>query len=175
MALPRDYAGQACSMARALEIVGERWTLLIVRDAFYGVRRFNDFVAHLGIPRAVLTDRLNALVEAHVLTRAVGESGRDEYTLAGRGLALWPVIRSLMTWGDDFYASRGTRRIFRHIEDDGPLDVHGDCETCHAHVEVADTLVVPGPGLEHSTAHADLVTKALEQPHRLLDPITRTP
>ena len=69
MALPNDYAGQACSLARTLEVVGERWTLLIVRDAFYGVRRFGDFAAHLGIPRAVLAERLKSLTAAGVLAR----------------------------------------------------------------------------------------------------------
>ena len=59
--LGKDYEGQDCSLARALEVVGERWTLLIVRDAFYGVRRFSDFAAHLDIPRAVLSDRLAGL------------------------------------------------------------------------------------------------------------------
>ena len=72
MALPNDYAGQACSLARALEIVGERWTLLIVRDAFFGVRRFGDFAAHLRIPRAVLAERLKSLTAAGVLTRGTG-------------------------------------------------------------------------------------------------------
>ena len=67
--LPRDYSGQQCSLARTLEIVGERWTPLIVRDAFFGVRRFGDFVAHLGIPRAVLAERLASLA---------GEGGSPE-------------------------------------------------------------------------------------------------
>ena len=67
--LGKDYQRQDCSLARALEVVGERWTLLIVRDAFYGVRRFNDFQAHLDIPKAVLSDRLNGLVEDGILER----------------------------------------------------------------------------------------------------------
>src|ERR1700753_1084550 len=75
MALPNDYAGQACSLARALEIVGERWTLLIVRDAFFGVRRFGDFAAHLGIPRAVLAERLKSLTAAGVLARVPAQAG----------------------------------------------------------------------------------------------------
>ncbi|MFJ1823384.1 winged helix-turn-helix transcriptional regulator, partial [Streptomyces sp. NPDC088178] len=67
MALGKDYAAQQCSMARALEVVGERWTLLVVRDAFFGVRRYNDFLAHLGMPRAVLATRLQSLIEAGVM------------------------------------------------------------------------------------------------------------
>ncbi len=72
MALPREYLGEDCALARALEIVGERWTLLIVRDSFYGVRRFSDFRDHLGIPRAVLTDRLNLLVNTPSWNAASG-------------------------------------------------------------------------------------------------------
>src|ERR1700685_2810593 len=67
MALPKDYPGQRCSLSRALEVIGERWTLLIMRDAFFGVRRFGDFAAHLGVPRAVLTARLEGLREAGLL------------------------------------------------------------------------------------------------------------
>jgi DNA-binding HxlR family transcriptional regulator len=73
MALPKDYAGQRCSLSRALEVVGERWTLLIVRDAFFGVRRFGDFTAHPGVPRGVLTERLESLRNADVLAETKGQ------------------------------------------------------------------------------------------------------
>src|SRR6516162_8127484 len=73
VALPREYPAESCPIARSLEIVGERWTLLIVRDAFYGVRRFSDFHSHLGIPKAVLAERLAFLVEQRVLTKEAGE------------------------------------------------------------------------------------------------------
>jgi DNA-binding HxlR family transcriptional regulator len=68
--LPREYSGEVCSLARALEVVGQRWTLLIIRDAFYGVGRFSDFASHLKIPKAVLADRLGSLVRDGVLERA---------------------------------------------------------------------------------------------------------
>ena len=103
MALPNDYTGQACSLARSLEITGERWTLLIIRDAFWGVRRFDDFINHLHIPRAVLASRLKTLTAAGVMTRVAGER-HLEYELTGKGTALWPVILSLMSWGDDYCA-----------------------------------------------------------------------
>src|SRR5947209_19350601 len=67
--LGKDYQQQDCALARALEAIGERWTMLIIRDAFYGVRRFNDFQAHLDIPKAVLSDRLSGLVEDGILVR----------------------------------------------------------------------------------------------------------
>ncbi len=107
MPLPKDYADERCSLARALEVVGERWTLLIVRDAFFGVRRFGDFAAHLEIPRAVLTSRLAALVEARVLELVPGAHGHDEYALTGKGRELWPVVRSLLVWGDEHYSEAG--------------------------------------------------------------------
>jgi DNA-binding HxlR family transcriptional regulator len=171
MALPHDYTGQACSLSRTLEIVGERWTLLIVRDAFYGVRRFSDFVAHLKLPRAVLTDRLNSLTAAGVLRRVPTFGRREEYQLTDKGLTLWPVVRSLTTWGDEHYAKTGPRRIFMHATDDGPLDVFGCCTRCGCSVAVQDTLVVPGPGLAPPTEDDDLITRALVGPHRLLHPM----
>lgn len=75
MALGKDYATQECSIARALEVVGERWTLLVIRDALYGVRRYNDFLVHLGIPRAVLANRLQALT-AEESWRSAGTRSR---------------------------------------------------------------------------------------------------
>ena len=91
MALGVDYARQDCSLARALEIVGERWTLLILRDAFFGVRRFSDFATHLDISKAVLTQRLATLVDAGLLTRT-SSGGHAAYELTDHAEALWPAI-----------------------------------------------------------------------------------
>lgn len=169
--LPRDYAGQSCSLARALEIVGERWTLLIVRDAFFGVRRFVDFAAHLNLPRAVLTDRLASLTSAGVLARVPGRGRRQEYELTERGVALWPVIRSLMEWGDDNFAPQGPRRVFWHAADGLAVAGDGRCAGCGRTVEVRDTVVAPGPGLGAPGPADDPVTVALARPHRLLHPL----
>jgi DNA-binding HxlR family transcriptional regulator len=171
MALPRDYAGEGCSLARALEVVGERWTLLIVRDAFFGVRRFGDFAAHLSIPRAVLTHRLSALVAAEVLAIAPGPHGHDEYVLTGKGLDLWPVVRSLLAWGDEYYSVQGPRRLFRHALDNGELAHDGTCAACGGVPPVADQVVAPGPGWAPRPGKADLVSAALARPHRLLTSI----
>src|SRR5689334_23507250 len=99
--LGKDYQRQDCSIARALEVVGERWSLLLVRDAFYGVRRFSDFEVHLDIPKAVLSDRLNGLVEAGVLARKPDpdHAGRTLYELTATGRELWPVVHALQRWG----------------------------------------------------------------------------
>ncbi|MBD0746898.1 helix-turn-helix domain-containing protein [Streptomyces sp. CBMA152] len=171
MTLPRDYTGQSCSLARSLEVVGERWTLLIVRDAFYGVRRFGDFAAHLSVPRAVLTDRLTNLVEADVFARVPGAGRREVYELTPKGVSLWPVVRALTSWGDEHYATAGPRRIFRHAADDAPLTPDGRCTRCDTAVEVRDTLVTPGPGLGAGDGDDDVVSLALRRPHRLLQPL----
>jgi DNA-binding HxlR family transcriptional regulator len=169
--LPNDYAGQSCSVARALEIVGERWTLLIIRDAFYGVRRYGDFITHLGIPRAVLASRLKTLVAEGVLAREPGPGGHDEYALTDKGQRLWPVLRELMAWGDSFYAPRGPRRMLTHAADDGPIDANGRCGTCGAVVQAPNTVSAPGPGFDPAERRDDPVTAAIGHPRRLLDPL----
>ena len=171
MPLPSDYSAQTCSVARSLEVLGERWTLLIVRDAFFGVRRFGDFVARLDIPRAVLTARLKALVGEGVLMRVPGESGRDEYELTAKGTKLWPVVRDLMAWGDEFYAPAGPPRILRHEADDGVLDRHGICASCGEPVTVADTTIEPGPGFGHARRRDDPVSEVIARRRSLLAPV----
>jgi DNA-binding HxlR family transcriptional regulator len=171
MTLPKDYAGEPCSLARALEVVGERWTLLIVRDSFFGVRRFGDFAAHLDIPRAVLTDRLTTLVDAGVLALVPGAHGHDEYVLTAKGADLWPAVRALLAWGDEHYSAVGPRRVFRHAADDGDVAASGVCTACGAIVGSADLVVVPGPGLAAIPPKPDPVSAVLNAPHRLRQPI----
>src|SRR3954449_838135 len=105
--LGRTYDGQVCSVARTLEIVGERWTLLIVRDAFLGVRRFDDFQRSLGVARNVLQGRLERLVESGILERRRYQERpeRYEYRLTEMGIDLWPVVLSLLHWGDKHLSS----------------------------------------------------------------------
>ncbi|MFB7511934.1 MULTISPECIES: winged helix-turn-helix transcriptional regulator [unclassified Streptomyces] len=174
MTLPRDYRRQTCALSRSMEIVGERWTLLILRDAFYGVRRFGEFAAHLVLPRAVLTDRLATLVEAGVLDRRTepGSGRREVYVLTEKGVALWPAVRALTAWGERFHpAGGGARRTFRHEADGAVLDEDGRCAGCGEAVPVGDVLVAPGPGLTPPADDADPVTAALARPHRLLTPL----
>jgi DNA-binding HxlR family transcriptional regulator len=100
-----DFSQLDCSVARALEVVGERWSLLIVRDAFYGVRRFEDFQHDLGIARNILTDRLGRLVDQGVLEKKRYEDRppRFEYRLTDKGKELLPVMLTMMRWGDKWY------------------------------------------------------------------------
>ena len=167
--LGKDYQRQDCSLARALEVIGERWTLLIVRDAFYGVRRFSDFQAHLDVPKAVLSDRLAGLVEDGILERKPDpdRAGRHVYELTAAGRDLWPVLHALLVWGERHRFPN--LRIFRHAACGTEIDERGACPTCG---------VVPGPeDLEMGTRRGrtpmreDPVALALREPHRLLEPI----
>ena len=110
-----------CSVAGTLSVVGEKWSLLVLREAFFGVRRFADFQRVLGAPRAVLTDRLATLVEQGILRRepyqAEGERQRHEYRLTQKGIDLYPTLVALMQWGDRYLA-----------DGDQPVELeHKDC------------------------------------------------
>lgn len=170
--LGKRYDGQDCGLARALEIVGERWTLLIVRDAFYGVRRFSDFAEHLEIPRAVLTERLRTLVDAGVLEPSAEPEpgGRAGYGLTGIGRELWPMVHGLMWWGARIAEDGAPGRRFVHAACGAQLAAGGVCARCGTVPEPADVLTAP-----MTTASArprtDRVTVALREPHRLLQPI----
>jgi DNA-binding HxlR family transcriptional regulator len=120
--LNRDYEGQDCSIARALEVVGERWTLLIIRDAFLGLRRFDQFQENLGIARNVLTDRLNRLVEEGILDRVRYNERpkRYEYRLTPKGRDLGIALAGLRQWGDK-YLSQQPPRITRRRSDKHPV------------------------------------------------------
>ncbi|MFD6434958.1 winged helix-turn-helix transcriptional regulator [Streptomyces venezuelae] len=175
MALGKDYVAQECSMARALEVVGERWTLLIVRDALYGVRRYNDFLVHLGIPRAVLAARLQTLVAAGVLDKqpCAEAPRRHEYVVTERGEALWPVLRALGAWGRDHISGTRSPRYFRHAACGTELGAGGDCPACGGPVPVRDVEMLPGPGLDPDPK--DPVSRALARPRRLLQPVEVDP
>lgn len=167
--LGNDYQGQDCALARALEVVGERWTLLIIRDAFYGVQRFSDFHAHLDIPRAVLTERLNALVAAGIFDRArdPAHAGRHLYLLTARGKDLWPALHGLLTWGSRHCADNSL--VFRHCVCGTALDDNGTCRRCALTPQPAD--IYTEPRASRSTARTDRVAAALRSPHRLLEPL----
>lgn len=167
--LGQDYASQDCALARALEVVGERWSLLVVRDAFYGVRRFSDFQAHLGVPRSVLVDRLAHLVDAGVLARRPDPDRRSShlYELTGAGTDLWPAIHALLAWGAS-HVGAGRRR-FVHAGCSTPLSATGSCPDCGAVPPAADVVTVPVPGT--SPRGDDGVSLALDGPHRLLEPL----
>jgi DNA-binding HxlR family transcriptional regulator len=174
MALGTGYAEQTCSIARALEVLGERWTLLILRDCFYGVRRFSDLLAHLDISRAVLTDRLATLVDAGLLERRA-ENGHPTYVLTDAGIATWPTIYALARWGERFApAGTTTGRTFVHSVCGNELDDLGRCPRCGTTPEPADLLTHPGPEALRGN-RTDGVSVALREPRRLLTPLVAKP
>jgi DNA-binding HxlR family transcriptional regulator len=148
-----EFPSQICSVARSLEIVGEWWTLLVVREAFFGTRRFSDFEANLSIAKNVLSDRLAKLVEAGVMERkpVVGRGNPQDYTLTPMGRDLFPAIIALMQWGDRWIygAERAPVRV---------LDHEGGAEIGRMKVttpegkplQPKDVVVVPGPGADEA-------------------------
>jgi DNA-binding HxlR family transcriptional regulator len=120
--LRRDYDGQNCSIARALEVVGERWTLLIVRDVSLGYRKFDEIQENLGIARNVLTDRLNRLVQQGILERVrySERPERFEYRLTDKGRELNIALTALRQWGDK-HLSEKPPRLLRRKSDRKPV------------------------------------------------------
>lgn len=170
MPLGQGYPQQDCAIARALEVVGDRWTLLVLRDCFLGVHRFADLVAHLDVPRAVLSDRLTRLVDADLLAR----EGQD-YVVTDQAAALWPALRALAAWGESRqHADGGTVRRFAHAdcpaggEPDTTPD--GRCPGCARVPGPAELVVRPtdGPAIPRRD---DPVSRALRRPHRMLTPL----
>jgi DNA-binding HxlR family transcriptional regulator len=153
--LHNTYDGQVCSIARALEVIGERWTLLILRDAFLGVRRFDDFQRSLGIARNVLNTRLQRLVDAGLLERRRYQERpeRFEYRLTERGIDLWPSIVALMQWGDRHLAGDdGPPVVLTHRDCGGRIDDRRMCEACGAVVTAREVTPLPGPGAPRAVA-----------------------
>ena len=167
--LGKTYEQQDCAIARTLEVIGERWTLLIVRDALFGVRRFSDFHVHLDIPKAVLSDRLSGLVEHGILERRPDpdHAGRYLYELTAAGRGLWPVLHAMVAWGD--HNNFQNSRLFRHAACGTELDDAADCPSCGVTPAVGDIIIEPRPG--RPTHRDDPVTLALRAPHRMLEPI----
>jgi len=115
-----SFSGMPCSVARTLDVIGEWWTLLILRDVFYGVRRFEGLRTHLGISRKVLTSRLGRLIEEKILRKDLyqNQPPRYEYRLTEKGLELLPVLLSIMSWGDKWMSDAGKVPV---------IFVHKDC------------------------------------------------
>src|ERR1700754_688039 len=140
-----------------------------MRDAFYGVRRFSDFHGHLGVPKAVLADRLAFLVKEEVLAKADGE-----YGLTAKGRQLWPMIWSMISWGNENYLEKSNRRTYLHAECGGAIGPDRQCERCDRIPDVADLIAQPrppDPSREDPVSRAFRARRALRRPHRSLEPI----
>jgi DNA-binding HxlR family transcriptional regulator len=147
--LRSDYGTQNCSIARSLELVGERWTLLVLREAFLGVRRFDAMQAKLGVARNVLSARLERLVGEGILEKVPYNERplRHEYRLTDKGLDLWPVIVELLRWGDRYAAPNGPPIVIRHKQCGGELGDRRICSRCSAELTARDVRAEAGPGL----------------------------
>jgi DNA-binding HxlR family transcriptional regulator len=146
--LQRSYENQECSVAATLELVGERWTLLIVRELLLGVHRFSELQADLGIARNVLQARLERLVADGIVERRRYQEHppRDGYHLTEAGLDLWPTIISLMAWGDRYLPRPdGPPLTITHRGCGGEMDPHRLCARCGARLGPRDVWAAPGP------------------------------
>ena len=144
-----SFVDMHCSIAQSLEIVGEWWTLLILRDAFLGVRRFDDFVERLGISRNILTDRLDTLVDAGVLARRPYDEarGRYDYLLTDKGRALWPVMTALRQWGDEWIVGAGNEPlVIEHRGCGQETNAQMTCNVCGEPLDARAVRARPGPG-----------------------------
>ncbi|MEV6772250.1 helix-turn-helix domain-containing protein [Nocardia sp. NPDC051030] len=145
------FSADNCSVARTLAVVGEKWTMLVLREAFYGVRRFSEIQANLGIARNLLTDRLGTLVEHGILDRETYQEpnsrARQEYRLTPKGHDLFPALIALLQWGDTYLADPAGPAVTVEHNDCGSA-VHVELRCAHGHgpLTVRDVHPVPGPG-----------------------------
>jgi DNA-binding HxlR family transcriptional regulator len=144
----KSFQDVDCSVAQCLEVIGEWWTMLIVRDVFLGVRRFDALQRRLGISRNVLTQRLDKLVDDGILRREVYQQRpvRHEYRLTDKGRDLWPVLTAMRQWGDRHAAPDGPRLQLRHRACDHVAEPTLHCPVCGEDVGPRDYSIVPGAG-----------------------------
>jgi len=145
------YDSEACSIARTLALIGDRWTLLVLRDVANGVGRFDELAGHLSIARNILSDRLARLVTGGLVTRTAyrepGARERHEYRLSGPGRELMPILLAFMAWGDrNLAGSEGPPAVVRHADCGARIKVSVTCEEGHELGERPRVLVEPGPG-----------------------------
>jgi DNA-binding HxlR family transcriptional regulator len=143
-----DLGEERCSVARSVAVIGDRWTLMLLRDCFLGVRRFEDFERRLGISRSIVAERLKRLTAAGVLRREAYQQRpvRYEYRLTDKGLALHPVLMAIVHWGDAFYAGpEGPPLIYRHKACGCDFAPSLTCSACGASVGARDVEVRANP------------------------------
>lgn len=144
-----DLADQPCSITRPLVILGDRWTLLLLKSAFSGVRRFSDFQNELGISKSRLADRLGRLVQHEILVKErVNDAGFEEYRLTAKGHDLYPILIAIKDWGDTYMAPAGPPVIYRHRDCSGQAHAPAVCDECGSHVTARDITPELGPGVQ---------------------------
>jgi DNA-binding HxlR family transcriptional regulator len=142
-----SFAGMSCSVAKTLDVVGEWWTLLILRDSFLGVTRFDDWQRRLGIARNVLSARLDGLVEQGILERRQYQEHppRDEYVLTRKGADLAPVLDALRVWGDNYLAPHGPPALLVHDDCGAATTPVVHCSYCGERLRRGHVHMEPGP------------------------------
>lgn len=146
-----DYDTENCSIQRTLDVIGEKWTLLVLREAFNGVRRFDRIRDHIGVSDPVLADRLRKLVAAGVLEvspyREPGDRLRHEYRLTEKGLDLYPVLIAMLRWGDRHCADpAGPSVVVTHRDCGHPVEAVVQCAGGHRLASARESRATPGPG-----------------------------
>ena len=145
-----DYDTQNCTIGAALAIVGEKWTFLVLREAFNGVKRFDDIRRRISAPRQILSDRLAHLVDEGLLRKVPyqepGQRARSEYRLTDQGLELFPLIVALLEWGNKYAASpEGPVVELTHRDCGAPVGLHLGCDAGHELTSPREVTTGPGP------------------------------
>ncbi len=142
-----------CSVAQCLEVVGEWWSMLILRDVFLGVTRFDDIQERLGISRNILSRRLSGLVDAGVLKKVPYSEHppRYEYRLTKKGVDLWPVLTAMRQWGDRHAAPNGPPVVIKHKGCGHVAHAVEVCSACGEPLYVGEVLAMPGPGADEAS------------------------
>ncbi|MEV6057999.1 helix-turn-helix domain-containing protein [Streptomyces sp. NPDC052107] len=144
-----SFANWPCSVARTLDLLGDPWTPLVVREAFYGIRRFDEFQQELGIARNTLTDRLRRLVDEGVLEKRLYETEppRYDYVLTEKGRDLFTVLATMSRWGDRWLAGdEGVPVVFHHDACDHDTTAEVVCSVCRRPLAAQETSMRMGPG-----------------------------
>jgi DNA-binding HxlR family transcriptional regulator len=144
----KSFLDMDCSVAQCLEVIGEWWSMLIVRDTFMGVTRFEDFQRRLGISRNILRERLGTLVEAGVLDRVPYSEHppRYDYKLTQKGKDLWPVLTAMRQWGDQYAAPSGPPIELVHRSCGQTTHAELTCAWCKERLTYRNVQPIPGPG-----------------------------
>jgi DNA-binding HxlR family transcriptional regulator len=146
-----DWSADNCTIGRSLEILGERWTLVVLREVFNGLRRFDELRARTNIPRQVLSNRLALLVEQGILRRSPyqepGARVRYEYRLTDKGMDLYPILVAIKQWGDRYLADPdGPTVLMEHRNCGAPIQVELRCAKDHPLASAREVTARPGPG-----------------------------
>ncbi|MBF6213113.1 helix-turn-helix transcriptional regulator [Nocardia puris] len=143
-----ELAEEPCSITRPLVILGDRWTLVILKYAFSGIRRFNAFQSALGISRGRLQDRLDRLIEHGILVKQKAAVGaHEEYRLTQKGHDIYPILLAIRDWGDTYMAPDGPPVRYTHRDCTGEAHVRLECDECGTELTARDVTPEPGPGL----------------------------